>query len=90
MISSVSGVEDAEVRVVVAYLHVLVELLLSVQALVHAFAVEKFDVGATDGAWALGVPILGVAGCSDGWIGGEVLSWWRMLSLCLRTQLVSS
>lgn len=65
MITSVSGVEDAIVWVIVADLHVLVELFLSVQSLVHALAVKGFHMVSANGAWAFGVPVFGAAGCSD-------------------------
>jgi len=66
IISSISGVHDAIVRHVVTIFHVLVELILSVQSLVHSSAVQRFDVVTANGSGALGVPVVNVAFCSDG------------------------
>jgi hypothetical protein len=83
-------VDEAPVLVVALDLIVFVELLLRVQPEGQAAAVDFLDLVAADGARAVSVPALDVAGRSDGWVGQRVPSWSRTFSLLRITQSDSS
>ena len=84
---SVASVDEAVVLVVLLHLHVLVELLLSVQSLAELPPVHPLDLEASLGTWALAAPLLHLpAGVTHRYIVTVLPSPSSTLSLFLATQ----